>query len=56
MGEQLGRNESLVIEGLHKKFASQDREVIALQDINLTIKQGEFISIVGSSGCGKKAG
>ncbi len=53
MGEGLRQNESLVIDGLHKRFVSQDREVIALQDINLTIKQGEFISIVGSSGCGK---
>lgn len=28
-------------------------EVIALQDINLNIKEGEFICIVGPSGCGK---
>lgn len=28
-------------------------EVIALQNINLTIKDGEFICIVGPSGCGK---
>src|SRR5690606_13091952 len=28
-------------------------EVIALQNINLDIKDGEFICIVGPSGCGK---
>ncbi|WP_282139628.1 ABC transporter ATP-binding protein [Cytobacillus oceanisediminis] len=28
-------------------------KVIALQDINLNIKEGEFICIVGPSGCGK---
>ncbi|MBL8163112.1 MAG: ABC transporter ATP-binding protein [Anaerolineae bacterium] len=30
-----------------------DEQVIALQDINLTVKQGEFISLIGPSGCGK---
>lgn len=28
-------------------------EVMALQNINLNIKDGEFICIVGPSGCGK---
>lgn len=27
--------------------------IIALQDINLTVKDGEFITLVGPSGCGK---
>jgi sulfonate transport system ATP-binding protein len=44
---------SLAIESLHKKFQLQAGEVTALQDINLSIREGEFISIVGSSGCGK---
>lgn len=26
---------------------------VALQDINLTVNQGEFVTLVGSSGCGK---
>ena len=30
-----------------------DEEVIALQDINLEIEAGEFISFIGPSGCGK---
>jgi NitT/TauT family transport system ATP-binding protein len=30
-----------------------DEQVIALQDINLTVKRGEFISLIGPSGCGK---
>ncbi len=47
------RNGSLVIEELHKKFHVGAGEVIALRDINLQIREGEFISIVGSSGCGK---
>jgi len=44
---------SLVIESLHKKFQLRAGEVTALQDINLSISDGEFISIVGASGCGK---
>ncbi len=48
-----GKNGCLVIEELHKKFRVGAGEVVALHDINLRIREGEFISIVGSSGCGK---
>jgi len=44
---------NLVIEGLHKTYSTQGREIAALKDINLSIGKGEFVSIVGSSGCGK---
>lgn len=29
------------------------REFVAIQDLNLTVRQGEFLTIVGPSGCGK---
>jgi NitT/TauT family transport system ATP-binding protein/sulfonate transport system ATP-binding protein len=32
---------------------TNDNAVEALRDINLTVRRGEFISIIGSSGCGK---
>src|SRR5699024_3211029 len=32
---------------------SYDGKILALDDINLNIKQGEFIGIIGSSGSGK---
>ncbi len=43
----------LTIEGLNKNFTVDKQEVSVLKNINLTIKEGEFITIVGHSGCGK---
>jgi sulfonate transport system ATP-binding protein len=47
------KENELVIAELNKKFLVQGSEITALQDINLTIEDGEFLIIVGSSGCGK---
>ena len=38
---------------LQKRFGIGDAEIIALDGINLSIKKGEFVSIMGPSGCGK---
>ena len=44
----------LEIDSLSKTFESRDgSRVDALKDINLSIRAGEFITIVGPSGCGK---
>jgi len=34
-------------------YHTKNGEIVALQDLNLTIKDQEFVSIVGQSGCGK---
>ncbi len=46
---------SLAIEtrGLSQVFLTKDGPVHALEEIDLTVRQGEFVSIVGPSGCGK---
>jgi len=44
---------ALDIQGLTKTFSVNGSRVTALQDISLTVRQGEFVSIIGSSGCGK---
>jgi ABC-type nitrate/sulfonate/bicarbonate transport system ATPase subunit len=45
--------EILKIEGLYKRYTVDKKEVDILKDINLSIREGEFITIVGHSGCGK---
>jgi sulfonate transport system ATP-binding protein len=44
---------NLTIEDLNKSYKVTGGDVEALQGINLDIREGEFVSIVGSSGCGK---
>jgi NitT/TauT family transport system ATP-binding protein len=39
--------------GVNKTYLARQGEVLALSDVNLHIKRGEFISLVGRSGCGK---
>ena len=42
------------LEGVHKIFQTQRRDTVtALEDINLTVNENEFVTIVGPSGCGK---
>lgn len=43
----------LAVENIVKSYRNHHDEVIALQDINITIQKGELISIIGPSGCGK---
>jgi NitT/TauT family transport system ATP-binding protein len=42
------------IAGLEKRFKTRSGETVnALTNVNLDIREGEFISVVGPSGCGK---
>lgn len=41
------------IEDVDMRFVTKKGVFEALKDINLSIKQGEFISLIGHSGCGK---
>lgn len=46
--------EFLVVENLIKSYpASDGKETVVLNGIDLTIKENEFISVIGHSGCGK---
>jgi putative ABC transport system ATP-binding protein len=41
------------MEGVRKVFFTEEVETHALQNIYLTIAEGEFVSVAGPSGCGK---
>ncbi|MDE6043190.1 MAG: ABC transporter ATP-binding protein [Muribaculaceae bacterium] len=41
------------ITNLQKIFHTDDMETWALNDVNLSVKPGEFIAVMGPSGCGK---
>jgi NitT/TauT family transport system ATP-binding protein len=40
-------------EKLNVIFSAADKPVTALCDVNLTVEQGDFVSLIGPSGCGK---
>jgi nitrate/nitrite transport system ATP-binding protein len=47
-------NDFLVIDSLYKSYPTPDGDqFVVLNDINLTIRENEYISVIGHSGCGK---
>ena len=47
--------EILRTEHLYKRYGRGNNEVVAVNDANLSVEQGEFVAIVGSSGSGKSS-
>jgi putative ABC transport system ATP-binding protein len=43
----------IALSGIEKVYRTDRIETVALSGIDLTVEQGEFISIMGPSGCGK---
>ncbi|MGB4890995.1 MAG: ABC transporter ATP-binding protein [Propionicimonas sp.] len=43
----------LQLAGVSKVFGRGDQRVVALEGVDLTVEPGEFVAVVGGSGCGK---
>lgn len=41
------------VKNLVKTFGKPGRQMLALDNVNLTVRPGEFVSVIGPSGCGK---
>jgi putative ABC transport system ATP-binding protein len=48
-----GRSSLVTIQGVTKKFVTDEIETHALSDVSLDIRKGDYVSIAGPSGCGK---
>jgi NitT/TauT family transport system ATP-binding protein len=44
---------SIEVASVSKTYRSRRGDIVALQEVDLDIREGEFLSIVGPSGCGK---
>lgn len=47
------QSELLTLTGVSLAYQTVAGETVAIRDLNLKIKEGEFLAIVGPSGCGK---
>ncbi len=47
------RRTVIKIDNVNKKYQTRKGEVLALSNVNMEIKENEFICVVGPSGCGK---
>ena len=52
-GAQTSTANMIQLEGIEKVYRTDRIETVALSDINLSVRAGEFISIMGPSGSGK---
>jgi NitT/TauT family transport system ATP-binding protein len=44
---------AIAVQGVHKIYGPRGNHVLALSDISFDVRPGEFVCLVGASGCGK---
>jgi len=54
VSEQISESDSMLkVEGLHKSYHMGATEVKVLKGVDLAVRKGEFVAIIGASGSGK---
>ena len=53
MSKREQRRDKVVFEGVSKSFEQRGEALSVLEDVNLTVADGEFVCLLGPSGCGK---
>lgn len=48
-----GDDDAIVFSGLHKSFGRGSEVVKVLDGVDLSIRRGQFVTVIGPSGCGK---
>ena len=48
-----GSPTAIAVRGLHKVYGPRGNHVLALRDVTMSVERGEFVCLVGASGCGK---
>ena len=46
-------SDKLTLKNVDKRFSAKSGTVTVLQNVNMTVADNEFVSVVGASGCGK---
>jgi NitT/TauT family transport system ATP-binding protein len=49
----MSSRDKVVFQGVSKSFDKKGEDLLVLDDINLTVNEGEFVCLLGPSGCGK---
>ncbi|MDT3684198.1 MAG: ABC transporter ATP-binding protein [Pseudorhodoplanes sp.] len=44
---------AIALQDVSMRYKTRDSDTLALSNVNLEIKEGEFVAVVGPSGCGK---